>query len=1245
MAGAMLLLLGSCLKEEERVIFDASQCTPPVLTEYSVTDGSVSVIYTPAVMNINQKIAYHALALVSLDGQQVSKNLTTTDKNGVLTVSSSNLVRALMALGCEDGSVHDIKLVIRASSLKTPEDDAPNSYIESVSGVEISGYEVVLPGGDPYARYTEKSEWGLVGSFNGWGGEPDVEMWTNGTLHVAKSVSLSKGTEVKFRKDSSWDVNFGYAEGVDSYELGVEFAVGQGGPNIVIAEDGVYDFILDPDGQTAKIIASVAPQEDPYAAYTEVSPWSVIGSFNSWGGDVEMVTNGTLHVCKNITFTAGTEFKFRKDGSWDVNFGYAEGVDSYELGVEFAVAGNGGNIKIAEDGAYDLFLDPENATAKIIKTQAVTIDPYAAYTEESPWSVIGSFNSWGGDYPMVSNGTLHVAKKISLEAGVEWKFRKDGKWDVNFGYAEGVDTYELGEEFAVGQDGGNIKVLETGVYDFILDPDNATAKVIKSVAVDGGEEPGPGPVEPEKPKGWNIIGLNGDWDNDVLATQDGDLWTAYITAESDTEFKWRKDGGWDENYGGVMVALGEPFAAVAGGDNIKIGAGFWKVVLDTANLTITVSNGNVWALIGVNGDWDNDIDMVETDGKWVSPATKMEGEFKIRKNHGWDENFGGTLVAIGEPFAAVAGGDNIKVAGGTYVVTFDPEAATITVDELGWGLVGTINSWSAPDIMMKEEGRFLVARNVFLGAEDEFKLRYNQDWGVNRGSSRSIIGLPLKAVQDGGNIKVGVEGEYDIYYRPDCDVIIVNMAGNELRYWGVVGTINSWSAPDKILYVNDNMDLESDELELSATDEIKIRVNEDWAENRGGAFSALGEPIAVAHDGPNIALGREAKVKLVYNAVAETITIEGQFTGDAPSFPDYIYAIGGDTGWSSCYPLYGKNGQYKGFGYLSDPFKFKPNQDNWEGDWECVGEGQIGQGSDNCPAPEAGYYMIEVDLNEMTYQLTAISTIGIIGPAQAGGWDADTDLAYNAASGAWEGTVTFTAGEMKFRANDNWDINWGGSLDALVQNGGNIAVAAGTYDVQLFAWCDGKAYATLTAAAAEPSYAIDGNFSEWASVKAIEGQGAVKVLKVGSTDDMMYFYMEMDKSALNFNNLAYADYMHLCVDNGDAEGEKSSGNWNGAQYDKYYQFWLMHDGNPKMYNWSFSSFDRKAAIDGDVVKYEWCFERSANAAFAGKSMLVGVYVTDQSVDTSSGSEVWSENPETIGWAPAKDSSMATVTLK
>ena len=82
--------------------------------------------------------------------------------------------------------------------------------------------------------------------------------------------------------------------------------------------------------------------------------------------------------------------------------------------------------------------------------------------------------------------------------------------------------------------------------------------------------------------------------------------------------------------------------------------------------------------------------------------------------------------------------------------------------------------------------------------------------------------------------------------------------------------------------------------------------------------------------------------------------------------------------------------------------------------------------------------------------MTMIS-FGIIGPAQDGGWDVDTDMTWNAEKGAWVATnVTLKADELKFRANDAWDINVGGSLDNLIENAGNIKVEAGTYDIELY---------------------------------------------------------------------------------------------------------------------------------------------------------------------------------------------------
>jgi hypothetical protein len=153
-----------------------------------------------------------------------------------------------------------------------------------------------------------------------------------------------------------------------------------------------------------------------------------------------------------------------------------------------------------------------------------------------------------------------------------------------------------------------------------------------------------------------------------------------------------------------------------------------------------------------------------------------------------------------------------------------------------------------------------------------------------------------------------------------------------------------------------------------------------------------------------------------------------------------------------------------GFMYLDGEFKFRSGEDNWNApDWGTGGsEGTLAEQAGNLSAT-AGYYKVDVDLAALTYALTPITTIGIVGPAQAGGWSEDTDMTFNKETGAWEVTIELAADEMKFRANDDWGINWGGDTDNLTQGGNNIKITeAGTYFVQLFALCDTKAYCKIT---------------------------------------------------------------------------------------------------------------------------------------------------------------------------------------
>ena len=142
-------------------------------------------------------------------------------------------------------------------------------------------------------------------------------------------------------------------------------------------------------------------------------------------------------------------------------------------------------------------------------------------------------------------------------------------------------------------------------------------------------------------------------------------------------------------------------------------------------------------------------------------------------------------------------------------------------------------------------------------------------------------------------------------------------------------------------------------------------------------------------------------------------------------------------------------------GYLNFPdanteFKFLKGSAWGDPDWGGA-DGILVAGGSNIKAADAGYYKINVDLTALTYSVVK-TTWGVIGSATAGGWDSDQNMSYNATTGEWTVVLDLKAGDVKFRANDGWDINYGDSgVDGILDAGGdNIAVpTAGTYSITL----------------------------------------------------------------------------------------------------------------------------------------------------------------------------------------------------
>lgn len=214
-----------------------------------------------------------------------------------------------------------------------------------------------------------------------------------------------------------------------------------------------------------------------------------------------------------------------------------------------------------------------------------------------------------------------------------------------------------------------------------------------------------------------------------------------------------------------------------------------------------------------------------------------------------------------------------------------------------------------------------------------------------------------------------------------------------------------------------------------------------------------------------------------YGAKYIKVTInmmDGTYNIQPMSFGTFFYEIGNESSWATNHALYGPacDGKYQGYYYLNGEFKFKPNADNWDNDYEFDGEGKIADnGGSNCPDPGAGFYQIDVDLAAGTYALTQVKSITCVG--NHNDWnekDEACHMAYNTELGCWEATLALKDG-FKFAMNDDWTISWGGvngdptAYDNLTQNGGkdlNVPNGEGTYKVQLYLSYEGKNKVVLT---------------------------------------------------------------------------------------------------------------------------------------------------------------------------------------
>ncbi len=579
-------------------------------------------------------------------------------------------------------------------------------------------------------------------------------------------------------------------------------------PNV--ASD-VYFFISAKVGEYAKVYsealkAVVTPME---AAVPEVDLYDhvwVIGDYCGWDhGKTQFLYNyakdGNIYNgVVDFGEKAANGFKLTGVGGWDdtCNWGTdgdAAAPEAEASSITLISSGGSGNISCYSKRFYNFEFEKGSLTLKVKNSF-------------NQLGVIGDFNGWGGDVVMNYNPRfVRFYADVEIPADGGLKVRVDADWATSWGVPENGDDITAGPVELGGANGG----VKAGNYRIYLDLNKGTIEA--SAKMYGQPEPGVDDVEPEPEpepepvpanKGWGLIGVAGNWDVDVPMTESNGVWTAYVTLGENESFKFRKDGAWDENFGGVFVALDTPFEAVAGGANIEgVPAGFYKMVLNTIDNTITISEGDVWSLIGqVNGaNWDKDVIMTQDGDKWVSPVVTIDGEFKIRHNLDWTLSYGiaeGVEVKLDEALAATSdNGGNIKLEAGDYKVTLDLAAETILITKpafpetmymIGQDFGGW--DWASDGIVSMNPvagdgaGQFWAIR--YVDAANGFKFCSKREWNGDFHSLTTNTGYTVKD----GNCFVPESGLYMIHIDLKREMIHMEPA----RVYGIGDCFGSWDA-------------------------------------------------------------------------------------------------------------------------------------------------------------------------------------------------------------------------------------------------------------------------------------------------------------------------------------------------------------------------------------------------------------------------------------------------------------------
>ncbi len=460
------------------------------------------------------------------------------------------------------------------------------------------------------------------------------------------------------------------------------------------------------------------------------------------------------------------------------------------------------------------------------------------------------------------------------------------------------------------------------------------------------------------------------------------------------------------------------------------------------------------AIVGSGaGGWPSDpsIDlhqMSSTDGEhWtLSNLALTTGEIKFRADNAWTLNWGDVSFPNG---IGLPSGSNIYCVAGVYDVAFNSTTGAYAFTSTGnpAPVVKLINAGVVIDMVTNDLVQYTALNVNLLAGNTSFSVDGNLLGGT--GFPNGTADTPDTFIDSTAGVYTSITlnistGVYQFVAAP-----VISITGTAVGGSGD-GFDFDMTTTDGIMYHYQQL--------ATTTGLLKFRTNHLWDISYGGDSFPYGTGVVDGNEIPvpqgtwDVTFNIQTRA---YNfsggALATTIALVGSGAGGWPGSdtnpgPFDLYQMSTEDGVN--FTLYNVT--------LTDgEVKFRADN-SWLLNWGApeFPTGVAVQNGNNI-LTVAGNYTVNFNAMSGEYSFAAPLRMAIVGSA-VGGWP--TGVAGEVDLHQLESTdgvhfrlnnITLTDGYAKFRQNNSWDVNWGGtSLSGpLVFNGPDIPVTAGAYSI------------------------------------------------------------------------------------------------------------------------------------------------------------------------------------------------------